>query len=124
MAARTEILISGFGGQGSYRRARHLVGLAAVPLAVTLLVVWPIAIAVYGSDLFREGGRDSGMGGSLLGWLEAAVGVWCVALLAVGIRAVHGWTWARSLATLLVVGAGLATLVGLAESWSVLFPSR
>lgn len=104
-----------FGGQGSYRRARHLVGLAAVPLAATLLVVWPIAIAVYGSDLFREGGRDSGMGGSLLGWVEAAVGVWCVALLAVGIRAVHGWTWARSLATLALAAAPVAVYVLLAR---------
>jgi hypothetical protein len=88
------------GGQGSYRRARHLVGLAAVPFAVSLLVVWPVAIGVYGGDLFRSGGRDVGAGGSVLGWVEAAFGLWCVALLAVGIRAVHGWAWPRSLATL------------------------
>jgi hypothetical protein len=88
------------GGQGSYRRARHLVGLAAVPFAVSLLVIWPVAIGVYGGDLFRSGGRDAGTGGSVLGWVEAAFGLWCVALLAVGIRAVHGWTWPRSLVTL------------------------
>jgi hypothetical protein len=89
-----------FGGQGTYRRGRHLVGFAAVPLAASLLVVWPIAIAVYGSDLFRTGGGDAGTGVSVLGWVQAAVAIWCVALLAIGIRAVHGWTWPRSLATL------------------------
>ena len=99
------------GGQGSYRRARHLVGLAAVPIAVSLLVIWPIAIAVYGGDLFREGGRDSGSGGLLLGWVEAAVGLWCVALLAVGIRTVHGWTWSRSLATLALAAAPVVLYV-------------
>jgi len=93
------------GGQGSYRRARHLVGFAAVPLALSLFVVWPIAIALYGSDLFREGGSDAGTGGTALGWAEAAFGLWCVALLAIGIRAVHGWTWPRSLVTLALAAA-------------------
>jgi hypothetical protein len=93
------------GGQGSYRRARHLVGFAAVPLAVSLFAAWPIAIAVYGSDLFRGGGSDSGNGGTVLGGVQAAVGLWCVVLLAVGIRAVHGWTWPRSLATLALAAA-------------------
>jgi hypothetical protein len=88
------------GGQGTYRRARHLVGFAAVPLALSLFLVWPVAIAAYGSDLFRAAGSDSGTGATVLGWAQAAVGVWCVALLALGIRAVHGWTWPRSLATL------------------------
>jgi hypothetical protein len=93
------------GGQGSYRRARHVVGFAAVPFALSLFVVWPIAIAVYGSDLFRGGGSDSGTGGAVLGAVEVAVGVWCLALLAIGIRAVHGWTWPRSLATLALAAA-------------------
>jgi hypothetical protein len=99
------------GGQGSYRRARHLVGLAAVPLAVSLFVVWPVVISLYGGDLFRSGGSDSGTGSSLLGWVEAAVGLWCAALLAFGIRAVHGWTWPRSLATLALAAAPVALLV-------------
>jgi hypothetical protein len=99
------------GGQGSYRRARHLVGLAAVPLAVSLFVVWPVAISLYGGDLFRGGGADSGTGGSMLGWVEAALGLWCVALLAFGIRAVHGWTWPRSLATLALAAVPVALLV-------------
>ena len=99
------------GGQGSYRRARHLVGLAAVPLALSLFVVWPIAIAVYGAALFRSGGSDSGTGGSLVGWIEAAFGLWCLVLLAFGIRAVHGWTWPRSVATVALAAVPLALLV-------------
>jgi hypothetical protein len=98
------------GGQGSYRRARHLVGFAAVPLAASLFVVWPVAVAAYGGDLFRTGGSDTGTGGTVLGWTQAALGVWCVALLAIGIRAVHGWTWGRSAATLALAAAPVALL--------------
>src|SRR6266511_4039400 len=53
------------GGLGSYRRARHLVGFAAAPLALSLLVLWPVGLAVFGGDLFRTGGSDDGAGGEL-----------------------------------------------------------
>jgi hypothetical protein len=102
------------GGQGSYRRARHLVGFAAVPLAASLFVVWPVALAAYGGDLFRAGGADAGGGGTALGSAQAAAGLWCAVLLAVGIRAVHGWTWARALATVALAGAPVALLALLA----------
>src|SRR5919202_406643 len=36
------------GSQGSYRRARHVLGLAAAPVALSLLVYWPVRIGVYG----------------------------------------------------------------------------
>ncbi len=106
------------GGQGSYRRARHVVGFAAAPVALSLLTVWPIGIAVFGGDLFRSGGSDSGNGGSVFGWAALGFVAWAVLLLAIGIRAVHGWTWPRSLATLVIAAAGLAALAGLAEAWT------
>ena len=36
---------------------------------------------------------------------------WSVALLAIGVRAVHGWTWARSLATTALALAPLVLFV-------------
>jgi hypothetical protein len=99
------------GGQGSYRRARHVVGFAAVPFALSLFVVWPIAIAAYGGDLFRAGGSDEGSAASAFGWAQALVAAWCVALLAIGIRAVHGWSWARSLATVILALSPAALFV-------------
>jgi hypothetical protein len=95
------------GGQGSYRRARHVVGFACAPVALSLLLVWPIGLAAFGGDLFRSGGSDSGTGGDVLYWSSVGFGVWALALLAVGIRAVHGWTWARSLGTLALAAAPL-----------------
>src|ERR1051325_7250197 len=95
------------GGQGSYRRARHLVAVASAPVALSLCLVWPLGIAAFGGDLFRSGGSDAGTGGAVLFWTAVAFATWAVVLLAIGIRAVHGWTWARSLATLgAAVGGG------------------
>lgn len=99
------------GGRGSYRRARHLVAFASAPVALSLLTLWPLGIAAFGGDLFRSGGSDSGTGGALFGWATAAFGAWALASLTVGIRAVHGWTWPRSLATLALASAPVALVV-------------
>jgi hypothetical protein len=100
------------GSQGSYRRARHVLAFAAVPIALSL-VLWPVKLAVYGESLFRSGGSDHGAGIRIFDVLELAFLLWAAVLLVVGVRAVHGWTWARAAAA-----CGLAlvapVLVGLA----------
>jgi hypothetical protein len=103
------------GGQGSYRRARHVVAFAAAPIALSLLLVWPVGLAAFGGDLFRSGGSDAGTGGDVLFWAAIAFGVWSLALVGIGIRAVHGWTWGRSLATLGLALVPVALLVLLNE---------
>src|SRR3989449_1601761 len=50
------------GGRGSFRRARHVLAFAAVPIALALFVYWPIRIVVYGWDLFRTGGARHACG--------------------------------------------------------------
>lgn len=84
------------GGVGTYRRSRQVIGLAAAPLALSLLTLWPLRIAIYGTDLFRTGGNDYGRGDEIFGAIYYALLAWSVALLVVGVRAVHGWTWARA----------------------------
>jgi hypothetical protein len=104
------------GSLGSYRRSRHLLAFACAPLALSLFV-WPVRLALYGEDNFRTGGSDSGSGGSVFEGIEVAVVVWCVALLALGIREANGWTWPRALAATvvpaLVPAAALARAYGL-----------
>jgi hypothetical protein len=101
------------GSQGSYRRARHLVAFAAVPIALSL-VLWPIRLALYGEDVFRTGGSDAGTGARVFELLGAVFLVWSVALLVTGIRAVHGWTWARAAAaTALAVGIPAVVAIAL-----------
>ena len=109
------------GGRGSFRRARHLLAFAATPVALALFLYWPVRIAVYGSDLFRTGGTDGGRAGTVMAWVFYAFVVWGLALLLVGVRTVHGWTWARSaagvgvaagIAGALAVGVGLLYALG------------
>jgi hypothetical protein len=92
------------GSDRRYRLARHLLGYAAAPLALSL-VVWPVRTAVYGEDLFRTGGDDRGAGNALFEGVETAFVAWAVALVAVGVRTVYGWSWPRTLAVTAVPAA-------------------
>ncbi|HET7566609.1 MAG TPA: YIP1 family protein [Gaiellaceae bacterium] len=99
------------GGLGSYRRARHLLALAAAPAALTLVTLWPLRIAIYGEDLFRTGGDDYGRGDAIFGAVLVAAFVWSGWLLVAGIRAVHGWSWGRAAATAALAAAFPALIV-------------
>ena len=109
-AALVYLAASFAGGLGSYRRARHLLGYAAVPVAFTVLLV-PARAALYGEDAFRRRGADEGATGTaVLDAVEAGLLLWALALLVIGIRTVHGWSWPRSLAA----ASPLALLLALA----------
>jgi hypothetical protein len=106
------------GGQGSFRRARHLLAFAAAPVALALLSYWPIRIAIYGEDLFRFSGADGGTTGTVFAWLFYAFLVWGLVLLVIGVRTVHGWSWARSIAG---VAYALAIAAALAVALTLLY---
>jgi hypothetical protein len=99
-----------FGSLGSFRRARQTVGFALVPLAVSLLLVLPLRLALYGGDTFRAGGADEGTGEHVLLVTQVAFAAWSVLLLVLGIRVVHGWSWLRAVAAAVVAAALLAAL--------------
>jgi hypothetical protein len=99
------------GGLGSWRRSRHVLALAALPLALSLFTFWPIRILVYGEDLFRTGGDDYGRGDSIFGAIFLGFIAWSGVLLLVGVRAVHGWTWARAAAAVALAAAFPVLLV-------------
>lgn len=98
----------GLGSEGTFRRSRHVLAFATAPLAVAVLVLWPIELAIFGDDLFRRGGSDAGDAGRVFDAVELGFAAWATVLLAVGVRAVHGWTWWRSLAALGLVVLFLA----------------
>ena len=83
------------GSQGSYRRARHVLAFAAVPIALSL-ILWPVKLAVYGDSLFKTGGSDHGAGVRVFDAFDVVFLLWSAVLLVIGVRAVHGWTWARA----------------------------
>ena len=85
-----------FGSMARYRVARQIVALSMMPFVLALLVVWPIRIAIFGTDLFRSGGSDDGVTGDVLTAIDALFVVWSLGLIFVGVRAVEGWGWLRS----------------------------
>jgi hypothetical protein len=94
------------GSRGSYRRARHVLGFALAPVALSLLVLWPLRLALYGEDVFHARGTDSdARGAHVLDLLWAGAGLWGLVLVLIGIRAVHSWSWRRSLAALALASA-------------------
>jgi hypothetical protein len=103
----------GMGSVGTFRRTRHILGFAVAPIALSLLLVWPLQLVFYGSDLFRRGGSDNGVGARLFDLLELGFAAWSAVLLLVGVRAVHGWSWWRSLAALGLVVLFLAAFASL-----------
>ncbi len=98
----------GLGGLGTYRRARHILGFAVAPLALSLFLVWPLELAVLGADVFRTGGSDDGSIDLVFDTLELGFALWSGILLLVGVRAVHGWSWWRSLGVMGLVALFLA----------------
>jgi hypothetical protein len=94
------------GGHGSYLRARYLLALAAVPIALSLVLL-PVRLGLYGGDIFHGGRSDSGSGAHVFTVLELGFAVWALVLLVIGIRTIERWSWPRT-------GAAAALFVALA----------
>jgi hypothetical protein len=92
-----------------------VLGFAAAPLALSLVLYWPIRIAIQGSDMFRSGGSDDG---HVLADLFYVFVAWTLVLLVLGVKTVHGWTWPRATATVVLAAVAgaivleLGTLLG------------
>ena len=86
--------VRALGSHGAFRRSRHILAFASVPIACSL-VLWPVKLALYGERPFRDGGA-LGRGGLVFTLAGLLFAVWAAALLVVGVRAVHGWTWPRA----------------------------
>jgi Yip1 domain len=71
--------------QASYRQARHVVALAMAPVALSLLTAWPVRLAIYGEDVFRTGGSDTGAGDAFFELLIVGSFAWSFALVALGL---------------------------------------
>lgn len=98
------------GGEGSYRRSRHILGFAAAPLALSLLLLWPVRLAVFGGDSFRQGGSDEGAGYWIFTGLSIAFAAWAGALLVLGVSVVQRWTIGRALVSVALIALTLAII--------------
>ena len=77
--------VSPFRFTRSYRQARQLLAFAAAPVALSLFLVWPVRLAVYGQDVFKAGGSDRGAGNYAFVAVELCFVAWAVGLLLLGL---------------------------------------
>jgi hypothetical protein len=99
------------GGRWSYRQARHVLAFAAAPLVLSLALVWPVRLAVYGGEVFRSGGGDTGTGDAIFEGLALGFAGWALALLVIAVRAVHGWPLPRAVAAVALAATPAALFV-------------
>ena len=103
----------GMGSRGHFRTTRHVLAFAAVPLALSLAVVVPVALVAYGGDWFDAGGSDEGAGSAALGALGLGFVAWSAGLLVLGLRETLGLPWQGVVGTVLLGGVLVAGLVAL-----------
>jgi hypothetical protein len=72
-------------GGVTFRQVRHVLAFASAPVALSLFVVWPVRLAVYGEDAFKKGGADHGAGNAVFIVLALAFVAWALALLVLGL---------------------------------------
>ena len=73
------------------------------PFVVLLVLAWPVRLGLYGFDLFRTGGGDTGAGSDVFIALDALALAWTLVLVVIGVRQTQRWSWSRSAAALGVV---------------------
>jgi hypothetical protein len=95
----------------SYRQARHVTGLALAPFVLALIFVWPVRLAMFGADVFRSGGSDQGAAEAVFRTIDLGLLAWSAALVYLGVRALNGWSWLRSLAGIAVAAVFFTLLV-------------
>jgi hypothetical protein len=109
--------IRALGGVGNARLSRHVLAFAVAPLALSLIAIWPLRLAVFGRDVFRTGGADSGTGGAVFEWAGVAFVAWSAVLLVIGVRTVQRWSWGRALAA---SACSVGLLAGVLGLWALL----
>jgi len=105
--------VRGVGLDARGRKARQLVGFAALPFALSILVTLPATVLAFGYDWFRTGGSDEGAGRAIILALAFALALWSLGLIAVGLRTTFELPWrgvSGALALAIVLIATLAVL--------------
>ncbi len=96
-----------------FKIARQIIAFAALPLALSLVVVVPVVLVAFGGDWFQSGGDDDGAGRAVVTAIGLAFAVWSLALVAVGLRVTLRLPWrgvVGALALASVIVAAFAVL--------------
>jgi hypothetical protein len=99
LGAALWLALRSLGSEGRFRRARHLLAFALVPIVLSLGLL-PVELAVYGGDVFGSNGSDEGTGTAVFELLRLVFLLWAAGLLVVGVRELERWSWPRAAGTI------------------------
>jgi len=100
----------GVGVDTHARKARQIVGFAALPLALSIVITLPAIVLAFGSDWFRTGGSDDGSGRVIVVSVGLAFALWSLGLLAVGLRTTFELPWRGVIGALALAGVIVAAI--------------
>jgi Yip1 domain len=98
----------GVGVEAPFRIARQIVAFAALPLALSLVVVVPAIVLGFGSDWFRSGGDDEGTGRAVVTGIGVAFAAWSLSLVGLGLRTTFRLPWRGVVGALLLASVMIA----------------
>ena len=111
--------VKAVGFEARAKQCRHVFGYALSPLVLSLILLWPLRLALYGGDLFREGGSDASVMGQTLKWLCVACAAWSASLLVYGLKTTIRLDWLRAAGASLFAVGFLALVLG---AWTLIGP--
>ena len=98
----------GVGVETPFRIARQVVAFAAVPIALSAVVVVPLIALRFGWDWFRTTGGDTRGARDVVVGIGLAFMAWSVALVALGLRTTFRLPWRGVLGALLLASVMVA----------------
>jgi hypothetical protein len=98
----------GVGVEAPFKIARQLVAFAAVPIALSAVVVVPVIVLRYGWDWFRTTGSDTSGERDVVVGIGLAFMAWSVGLVALGLRTTFRLPWRGIAGALLLAGVMVA----------------
>ena len=96
------------GVDAPFRIARQVIGFAALPMALSLVVLVPAIVLGFGADWFRSGGDDEGTGREVVVAIGLAFVAWSLALVAIGLRETFRLPWRGVVGALALAGVMVA----------------
>jgi Yip1-like protein len=91
-----------------FKIARQIVAFAALPLALSLVVLVPTIAVAFGTDWFRTGGSDEGTGRAVVTAIGLAFVAWSGVLVALGLRTTLRLPWRGVVGALLLASVLVA----------------
>ncbi len=101
----------GAGVDASFREARQVLALAALPVALSLVVTVPLIAIWAGGAWFHTGGADAGTPRAVVSAVGLVFALWSAGLLALGLRVTFRLPWRGVVTAVALAGVLVAALL-------------